>query len=934
MRLAHFCRAALVGLLSSLLSHTAHAQAVSGTIAAGSEPIAVAVNPANNKVYVANWSSGNVTVIDGATGSKVDVATGTRPTWVAVNPETGYAYVGNATTGTTTVIDGTTNAVVKQINVVVPGPFAINVHGDRIYQNREGTADETNIIALSTNSYIHTAAILSYAPSALVFDPVANRLHVSTLASSDVVNMDMTGDPEYATTRYCPDGNGGLRPIDPNDHNPPTCSDVPGAPVHIAVNPRTGRVYSISNTGEISVIQKPTYSFTVLNPPGGPFTGAAAIAVNPITNKIYAAYANAIVVVDGATNAMTVLPGGGVAIGINVITNKIYVPGGNGVLTVIDGDSNAVTTLAIPSGAKGIAVNPLTNKAYVVADQVTVIDGSISDAAHAVPLTATITPLPANAGGPSGSIQVQAASGMAEAPLNAVRGIYYQLGGATSGAWTRMPGSGPFTISWSGLAAGTYTLRVVAANGLEAPNINTDLASVPIVGNVASYTFTVAPPQAGNVSVTSSGDTAYGSNATFSATVSGSAGPGTGTVAFKTGAFTIAGCEAVALASGTATCSTSKLAVGSHTITAVYSGSGNYAAATATLVHRVSGAAGVAKRSRQDFDNNGSADIMWQHTDGRVALWTMSGGAQIGGGVLFGPGTGWLPSHVGDLNADSKADIVWKHTDGSSAVWLMNGAQQTAGARLLGAGLGWSVKLVADLDGDGDADIVWQHTDGRIAAWTMQGTTQVGGAYLAVAGSGWTPRFAADFNGDGRADIVLTHTDGRVAIWLMNGTAQVGGGEILAAGTGWAPKFVADFNGDGRPDIAWQHPDGSAAIWLMNGTSMAGGGKFLDAGSGATLVLAGDINGDGKADLVLRQSDGSTLAWLMDGATKVAAATVSSGGAFTAVRVADIHGDGRGEIIANAADGRATVFRMDGASVTSADLIPPATGWSVTPLQD
>ena len=39
-------------------------------------------------------------------------------------------------------------------------------------------------------------------------------------------------------------------------------------------------------------------------------------------------------------------------------------------------------------------------------------------------------------------------------------------------------------------------------------------------------------------------------------------------------------------------------------------------------------------------------------------------------------------------------------------------------------------------------------------------------------------------------------------------------------------------------------------------------------------------------------------------------------------------------LIANHADGRATVFRMDGPAVTSTDLIPAGTGWTVTPLQD
>ena len=36
----------------------------------------MAVNPATNKIYVANWTSNNVTVIDGATNATTTVSAG------------------------------------------------------------------------------------------------------------------------------------------------------------------------------------------------------------------------------------------------------------------------------------------------------------------------------------------------------------------------------------------------------------------------------------------------------------------------------------------------------------------------------------------------------------------------------------------------------------------------------------------------------------------------------------------------------------------------------------------------------------------------------------------------------------------------------------------------------------------------------------------
>ena len=47
----------------------AHAQSVTVTVNVGNQPHSVAVNPVTNKIYVANSSSNDVTVIDGATNS-------------------------------------------------------------------------------------------------------------------------------------------------------------------------------------------------------------------------------------------------------------------------------------------------------------------------------------------------------------------------------------------------------------------------------------------------------------------------------------------------------------------------------------------------------------------------------------------------------------------------------------------------------------------------------------------------------------------------------------------------------------------------------------------------------------------------------------------------------------------------------------------------
>jgi uncharacterized protein (DUF362 family) len=193
-----------------------------------------------------------------------------------------------------------------------------------------------------------------------------------------------------------------------------------------------------------------------------------------------------------------------------------------------------------------------------------------------------------------------------------------------------------------------------------------------------------------------------------------------------------------------------------------------------------------------DFDGDGKADILWQHTDGTLAVWFMDGTAILpkSGGVEVVPSP-WQIKGVGDFNGDGKADILWQHTDGTVAIWFMNGT--TVGSESGGIAMvpsPWQIKGVGDFNGDGNADILWQHTDGTVAIWFTDGTTILptsGG--VGVIPNAWQIKGIGDFNGDGRADILWQHTDGTVAIWFMNGTT-VGSesGGIAVVPSAWQIK--------------------------------------------------------------------------------------------------------------------------------------------------
>jgi alpha-tubulin suppressor-like RCC1 family protein len=266
-----------------------------------------------------------------------------------------------------------------------------------------------------------------------------------------------------------------------------------------------------------------------------------------------------------------------------------------------------------------------------------------------------------------------------------------------------------------------------------------------------------------------------------------------------------------------------------------------------------------------DFNGDGKADLLIQHTDGSVYMRLMDGLNVIGGGYLLGAGTGYTVTHVADFNGDGKADVLMRHSDGSIYIQTMNGLTATAGTFLQGAGSGWTVTHVADFNGDGKSDILMKHADGSIYVQLMDGITAIDGTYLLGAGSGWSPTVTGDFNGDHKADILITHDNGGVYLWQMNGTTLVTGTYLLSPGSGWSIAETGDLDGDGKSDILIEHTDGSLYAWMMDGLNVVNGAYLLGAGSGWSLSHLRDLDGDGKSDILIEHSDGSIYGWIMNG---------------------------------------------------------------------
>jgi hypothetical protein len=172
-----------------------------------------------------------------------------------------------------------------------------------------------------------------------------------------------------------------------------------------------------------------------------------------------------------------------------------------------------------------------------------------SNFGQSVTFTATVAAVLPGAGTPTGTVTF--------------------LDGASNIGTGTLNGSGVATFTTSTLAVGSHTITAsYATDG------NFNSSSGPLSGNpqvVSTGTSTTAVISSINPSV-------FGQTVTFTATVSPSTA--TGTVTFKDGVTTLG---SMSLTSGSASFAISALAVGNHTITAVYGGDGSFSGSTGSL---------------------------------------------------------------------------------------------------------------------------------------------------------------------------------------------------------------------------------------------------------------------------------------------------------------------------------------------------------------
>jgi len=385
------------------------AQAVTATVPAGVNPVALAVNEVTNKIYVANCAysaqtfltRGTVTVIDGETNLTTEIPVGVCPGALAVNPLTNKVYVANfgrynqfcsscSDYGSVTVIDGATDATttIMNPNGKLPRAVAVNPVTNTIYVTNNLSGNVTAISG-KTGSF-KTIALPGTNPYDVAVNPITHKIYVTSFR----LRVSKT------TTVLVIDGvTNAVAAI--NDASA-------SQPLAVAVNPTTNMIYvanhvSLANGGMIAgnttVIDGATESvFSVVDP--GVY-GSHSVVVNPEFNQIYVVGGGSlalnfgggvVTVIDGETNSFVTVvdpmsnstnsTSNTRNIALDVPKNRVYVANDlSNTVTAIDGVTHAIVDLTDPNAQapRAVAVNSVTGNIYVAnasSNNVTVIDGS------------------------------------------------------------------------------------------------------------------------------------------------------------------------------------------------------------------------------------------------------------------------------------------------------------------------------------------------------------------------------------------------------------------------------------------------------------------------------------------------------------------------------------------------------------------------------
>jgi len=163
------------------------------------EPWGIAYDPSNGYIYVANYGSGTVSVINGKNNTVIaTIPVGSDPMGVAYDSSNGYIYVANWYSGTVSVINGTT--VIANILVVKgpeegPGEVAYDPSNGYIYVTIYGS----NLVSVINGTTVIANIPVGIGPWGIAYDPSNGYIYVANY-NSGTVSIIFTGVSTSSTS--------------------------------------------------------------------------------------------------------------------------------------------------------------------------------------------------------------------------------------------------------------------------------------------------------------------------------------------------------------------------------------------------------------------------------------------------------------------------------------------------------------------------------------------------------------------------------------------------------------------------------------------------------------------------------------------------------------------------------------------------------------
>jgi YVTN family beta-propeller protein len=357
----------------------------SAGIRVGEEPVAIGINSATNTIYVSNYKSSTVSVINGSNDDIIsEIPTVYKyPSQVLISPKTNMVYVYTNEDNGFTIIDGSTNKVVGNITDI--GSVITSVDDPSLSVGiSQGTG---KIYAVQ---FPNTIIQIDGKTNKIINQTTFEELVYPIDGMSPIVTANEYGEDRiYAFHSTIPQNYTlYLLDIAPNygdDDSVSYYGSIAAAiplqqrPLAISFDPNRELAYTVnSDTDTLSAVDVLT-TLTLANVPVGKYP--TAVAVDPSSNLIYVAnkYNNTISVIDGTHfNPIASVKVGRSpsAIAINPQTGLVYVVNSeSNTISIIDSRSIATSpNRTNPLVGAIFSVSP-SNKGHIICDNKEVTTG-------------------------------------------------------------------------------------------------------------------------------------------------------------------------------------------------------------------------------------------------------------------------------------------------------------------------------------------------------------------------------------------------------------------------------------------------------------------------------------------------------------------------------------------------------------------------------